>query len=101
MAPLARIVISKPVNELVPDGGEHLDQQRLTERNPDVVDDKIAAAEVGKVQVLHLPDRIGMLGQATMQDRPRGHVKAEPALSGASGNGLSNVNRNLALTLRP
>jgi hypothetical protein len=42
-----------------------------------------------------------MLSQATVQDRPWGGVKTEPALSSTSGNGLSDVDRHLVRAFRP
>jgi len=47
VSPFAGIVITEAVDLLIPKRGVHLDKKRLGQRNPDVVNDKKATAEIG------------------------------------------------------
>lgn len=45
--PSTRVMISESINDPVPNWKEPLDEKRLSQRNPNIVNDKEPAAEVG------------------------------------------------------
>ncbi len=81
-------MISKAFNEPVPDGREHLNQQGLTERNPNVVNHKMAALEVSQGRVVHLSDGVCVLNQTVVKYRSGRHVESKPTLSCIVGSGF-------------
>ena len=56
----ARIVVAEPVDDEVPDGAKAVNQQRLAQRNPNVIDRQVAAKEAGDSQVWGLFDGLRM-----------------------------------------
>ena len=93
MPPAAGVMISKPVDQTVPGGLKHLDEQRFGERNPDILGDEIAAREVGEIQVVHATDRLSVLLDPLKQYRAGIQAQSETTLASARRDGLANVDR--------
>jgi hypothetical protein len=62
---LAGIVISETVYDSIPDWSKFRDQQRLAERNPNIVHDKKATVKVPKLEILRRLNAFGMLLEST------------------------------------
>ncbi len=45
----SRVMISKPIYNTIPSGGERLYQERLPERDPNIINHKISAFEVRQI----------------------------------------------------
>ena len=85
-----RVVISEPVENPVPQRREHLNHQRLAQRNPDVVHHQITASEIFDPKILRLADGFRMFVEAlkeTISDLHRGQL----TFAGTFWHGLTNV----------
>ena len=67
LATLARGVDAEAVDNSVPDGSERVDDQRLAERNPDVIRHEVPKVEVRNGEVFGLLNRAGVFPDASVQ----------------------------------
>ena len=81
MTALARIVIAETIDQSIPDWGEHLNEKGFTQRYPNVVNHKVAAKEIGSVQILRMSNRIGMLSQTVVKHCACRNIKSKPTLA--------------------
>ena len=83
ISPSARSVISKPIHQDIPKRPESVNQQRLTERNPDVINHKKTALEIGYIKIRGLNNGFGVLRKAIEKTMPRSRLKIHPPFSAA------------------
>jgi hypothetical protein len=65
VAATSGIVISITINEDVPDGLKHLDEQRLSKRDPDIINDEVTASKVLQVEIRGVTNGLRMFGETT------------------------------------
>lgn len=87
----AGVVVSESVEDVIQHGLEPLNQHRLRERNPNVVDDKKTAGEVRKLQILCGIDRLCVFCETTKQRLSVRNFNAQSALMRSRRNGFADI----------
>lgn len=90
---------TEAVDDLIPDGSECVDDQRLAERNPDVFDEQIPNVKILDSEVFRLFNRAGMLPKSVEQLERRLRVRHQPTLPRSFGHGFSDVDGEIESAL--
>jgi hypothetical protein len=81
----------KAINECVPDRRELGDQQRLTQRNPDIVNDQIAAHKICNVQIAGGSDAFSVFFQSIEESLCLADIRGGQPLAPAGRDGFADV----------
>ena len=92
MATSTGVVVAEPVDHVIPERSEHLNQHALAQRNPDVVHHQRTEPEILYRQgVVRLPDRFGVFLQPCPQRLATRGIKLGKSFSRARRDGLPHV----------
>lgn len=67
LSPFAGVMVAKPVNLDVPNGAEHVYQQRFAQRNPNSIDREAPARKIRQVEPFPVNNRLSMFIKPVIQ----------------------------------
>jgi len=93
MPSFSGIVIAEAIHDTIPEWVEHLNQQILPERNPNIVDRKIPAEKIAEVQIGGRADGFAVLRQPIVENGARRSFETEAAFASTLRNRLTDIDR--------
>jgi hypothetical protein len=91
VTPASRIMNAETIQAPVPQRCEHLNQERLAKWDPNVIHRQITTTKILEFEVLRLVDRLGVLTEPLVQDRPGRCIQTEATFSRSCGNRFSDI----------
>tara|TARA_Y100000815_G_scaffold271508_1_gene298226 strand:- start:2228 stop:2911 length:684 start_codon:yes stop_codon:yes gene_type:complete len=92
---LTGVVVSESIDFDIPQGPESVDQQRLPQGDPDILDNEVAANKVLQFQVLRLGNGFRVLLDSGMKNVSRIFIEAKSTLARPFWNSLANIDWNM------
>jgi hypothetical protein len=92
-------MVSETLDDVIPDRRKFCYQQRLTKRNPDVINHEETTGKILKIQIFNSLNAFCVLRKSVVKNLARGRCETGSTLACSRWNSLADINRNFKFAI--